>query len=273
MAAPLKDSGLFNGGINEPISLGATTLEIPAKYKDLAPGNELIVGLRMYEFQLGGKKDIIINYEIRNEEGSIVLKQHDTVAVETQASLLKTFNLPQNLSPGRYVVSYNIQTLEGKPLTTATASFEVSKPIQGYPNSRVPPSYSKSIFIAIGSFLIFIILSFFIFYKKRGFEFENKPSINKQADYKDLIERIIKRNIFFGDEKSAKLANRIKGLKVSPQGNVLQLKENGPETMINLIDLYRISMGQSSLNIARMAIRDILKQNPNLKVPKELLTA
>lgn len=105
-------------------------------------------------------------------------------------------------------------------------------------------------------------------------EFATIKEKNKQKiGYKELIEAVIKNNRFFGGEKAIGLANRIKGLRVSSEGKVLKLEEKGLETMINLIDLYRISIGQSSIKIARKAIQNLLYQNPKLKVPKELKPA
>jgi len=255
----------------ELITIGASILSIPEKYQNIAPGDELVVEIRLHQFKFGKKTDVILEYEIQDIEGNIILKQHETVAIQTQASFLKTFSLPLSISPGRYTVFCTIKNLNSSFLASTTASFQISKPVTGYQQSQLAWVSPKNIFIGISIIFGFLLLFLFLIIPKQKLK-EKETFIQRKPQYNDLIEAIIKHNVFFGKTKAIALANRIKGLKVSPEGRVVKLKEEGLETMINLIDLYRISIGQSSIKIAREAIRDLVTLNPRLVVPSELKT-
>ena len=272
--APLKENGLFKDiSLKEPTAFGSSIVGIPEKYKNLAPGDELVAEVRLYQFESNNKRDVMVDYEIQDINGKTVLKQHETVAVETQASFLKTFNLPSDMSPGRYILFSNIKNLDSSNIFSSTTSFEISKPVFGYKESNPAPFYSKNVFLIISLFLILILAGYFVLaYRRRDLAATGEEK-DKKIGYEELIGAIVKNNRFFGGQKAIKLANRIKGLKVSPEGRVLKLESREIEIMVTLIDLYRISIGQSSIKIARKAIENLLYQNPKLKVPKELKPA
>lgn len=253
------------------MAYGETIMSIPEALSSLSPGDSLVVETRLREFDFKDKADIIIEYEIDNSEGELVLRQHETVALQTQASFLKTFTLPSDLGFGRYLVHGTIKDLEMNVLATTTASFDISKPIAGYSQSQSGWTISKNALLALSILAIMILLALLSKYlrSEKATKITNSP-INQKPGYKELVEAIIRQNHFFGGKKSIDLANRIKGLKVDENGKILTMKENGKETMINLIDLYRISIGQSSIRIAREAIKGVLIFNPSLVVPDEL---
>ena len=260
-----------SGNLKEPAAHGSPIIEIPDKYKNIAPGDELVAEIRPIQFNSAIKNDGILDFEIQDMDGKMILKQHEKVAVETQASFLKTFSLPIDMSPGKYTLFSDIKNLDSTNIVTSTASFDISKPINGYNKSNPAPFYSKNIFLIL-SILLFLILAwyFILSYKKNNLSATSKIG-NGKVGYKELIEAIIRNNRFFGGQKSIDLANRIKGLTVSYDGYVLKLEKREIEIMVTLIDLYRISIGQSSIKIARKSIENLLYQNPNLKVPSELM--
>lgn len=79
------------------------SLDIPAKYKEILPGEELLLQLTIFNLGEVGKTDIFVDYIIKDFEGNIVVEQSDIVAVETQVSFSKMIKLPSTIKPGDYV--------------------------------------------------------------------------------------------------------------------------------------------------------------------------
>ncbi|MBI2045532.1 hypothetical protein HYT23_05740 [Candidatus Pacearchaeota archaeon] len=88
-------------------------IEIPTQYKYVLPGEELIAKVEM--FNLGGTKklDVEVEYIIKDKGGIDILRETDTIGVETTASILKTFQIPPNINLGDYILyvraTYNNQ--------------------------------------------------------------------------------------------------------------------------------------------------------------------
>ena len=95
-------------------------LEIPKKFSTVKPGEDLIAKIELYN--LGGTKkaDVLISYIIKDENNKIILSEEESVAVETRANLLKTFEIPENMNYGKYVlyvqVDYNGETASASEL-------------------------------------------------------------------------------------------------------------------------------------------------------------
>ena len=79
------------------------SLNIPAKYKEIKGGEELLLQLTLFNLGDAGKSDVFIEYQIKDFEGKDILKKEEMVAVETQASLSRTFQLPSDLKEGQYL--------------------------------------------------------------------------------------------------------------------------------------------------------------------------
>jgi hypothetical protein len=268
---PFAPSRTLNQETKRFAAFGASLLEIPDKYKVVAPGETLVAETKLYQFAFDNKNDIILDYQIQDSDSQTVLKKSETVAIQTQASFLKTFNLPDNLPTGRYILKCLIQSLDHAHLTSASTTFEIAKSGLGYTSSKQALPPSNRIFGIISFFMIITISSLLtVNYRGRQWRPVFEPISAKPPEYKDLVEEIIKHNKFFGRNKAIELANRIKGLEVDEAGRVISIGSRGQEVMIQLIDLFRISMGDSSINIARQAIRKLIGLNPKLHIPIEL---
>jgi len=79
------------------------SLDIPAKYKEIYPGEELFLQSTLFNLGQIGKVDVTIEYIIKDFDGNIILKQSEIIAVETQVSFSKTIKLPSDIEPGDYV--------------------------------------------------------------------------------------------------------------------------------------------------------------------------
>jgi len=66
-------------------------------------------------------------------------------------------------------------------------------------------------------------------------------------------------------------ANTVKGLKASKEK--VQIKGNHQKIISDLVDAYKIIMGEIGVSLAKKGAEPILQQHPRLKVPDELKEA
>jgi len=106
------------------LSLFDITIEIPDKYKKIHAGDELLTSIKLMNLGSGGRIDVFLDYWITDPQGNTILKKKETVAVETQANFVRTFDIPENVKPGTYHIYAKITYADGK-LAVADHSFEI----------------------------------------------------------------------------------------------------------------------------------------------------
>jgi len=110
-------------------SLFDVKVEILNKYKKVMPGEEIIVGINLYNLGEIKKADALLEYVIKDEEGNIIISEKETLAVETRAGLVKTFKIPEDAKYGEYI--FYIRVIYIGEVASASAWFsvgEVEKP-------------------------------------------------------------------------------------------------------------------------------------------------
>ncbi len=133
------------------------SLDIPAKYKEVYPGDEILLQITIFNLGEVGKTDVNVKYIIKDFEGDIISEQSEIIGVETQASSSVTLKLPSNIKPGDYVAI--AQSIYDASAGSSSAMFKVKERI-GF----LSPEFFKSKEFIIGSiifvFIIFLILFF-----------------------------------------------------------------------------------------------------------------
>ena len=79
-------------------------VNIPKGYQQVLPGGELLATIKLYNLGKTGKVDVKVQYQIRDDKNNAVLDEEETVAVETQTSFVKEFQLPEGTKPGTYIL-------------------------------------------------------------------------------------------------------------------------------------------------------------------------
>lgn len=104
------------------------SVNIPARYKFLKPGDDLFFQVTLLNLGEIGRVDVDVEYDIKDFYGNVITSLADIVAVETQASFSKTIKLPSDISSGDYVVVVRAKY----DLTVATASdlFSIGKEVE-----------------------------------------------------------------------------------------------------------------------------------------------
>ena len=147
--APQQD-----GSAEEP--LFDIFVEIPENYRIIIPGGELLTSIKLVNIGRAGRIDVYLDYDIKDALGKLIYKKRETVAVETQASFVRIFDIPPNTRPGRYFIHARLQYFNGL-YADSEASFEVVKP--------QPPEKSRlinALIYGFGTVLVTILLGLLI---------------------------------------------------------------------------------------------------------------
>lgn len=139
--------------------------EIPRRFLYVYPGEEIMAKVQIYNLGSFGKVDVNLTYIIKSEDDEKILEEHETIAVETQASLIKAFQLPENIKLGDYVFYVRADYM-GETASSSTWFYVVSK--------------YKFIIISVIVALTLIIL-FIIFYLARRRRKKKRQAVNRAS--------------------------------------------------------------------------------------------
>ncbi len=79
-------------------------VEIPQKYKEVLPGEEVLVQLIIYNVKRTGRVDVDVEYGLQDLAGNVIVSEHETLAVEMQVSIARSLDVPFDIEPGNYVL-------------------------------------------------------------------------------------------------------------------------------------------------------------------------
>jgi hypothetical protein len=79
-------------------------VEIPQRYKEVLPGEEVIMQLSIYNVERIGRVDVEIEYGLKDLAGNIIASENEVLAVEMQVSIVRSLNVPFGVKPGSYVL-------------------------------------------------------------------------------------------------------------------------------------------------------------------------
>ena len=108
------------------LSLFDIQVTIPDNYKIIYPGEELLTSIKLVNLGSAGRVDVFLDYWITDSEQNIIIESKETVAVETQANFVRTFDIPINVKPGKYRFYVKLTYADGKE-AISEHSFEVMK--------------------------------------------------------------------------------------------------------------------------------------------------
>lgn len=100
-------------------------VEIPPEYQKILPGEDIFATLSLFNLDNELRKDTTIEYWIIGPTGEIGRRQ-ETIAIETQASLVRSLTLPEDAPEGDYSLQARVLYDEGRE-QLASGSFVVHK--------------------------------------------------------------------------------------------------------------------------------------------------
>jgi len=106
-------------------SLFDIILDVPENYRAIDPGQQLLVSTKLINVGSSGRIDVFLEYKIVDSQEKMILSKRETVAVETQANFIRTFDIPDSTKPGTYKIVARMVYANGK-YADAEYSFRVA---------------------------------------------------------------------------------------------------------------------------------------------------
>ena len=152
------------------------SLAIPRDYSEIEAGDDVLASIKIINVRGQDKVDVLMAYEISEKSGHVILTQKETIAVETQANLVRIFNIPSSAKSGKYLLKAFITYDSGK-----TAEAESSFTLLGKSEDRWKE------YLMIAAMLCILALSIVSVRKMRPF-FERVKMRNQ-------IQRIVRKRL------------------------------------------------------------------------------
>jgi hypothetical protein len=89
------------------------------------PGQLFHVITEIRNSKASGRIDVKVTYEVTDLEGTNVLVQSKTVAIETLSSFSEEIQLPETIKDGVYLLKANVTSLDGTHYAEASKSFSI----------------------------------------------------------------------------------------------------------------------------------------------------
>lgn len=154
---------LFLAALSLPslASAMAVTINIPANYSEVKAGTSVYFQTEVKWPENIDRKDLRIEYSIKDKDGNEVAYLKVLKAIETQASFMDSIPIPESVAPGMYKITATISDY-GDLNQEVAVSFKVAK---------AGNNIQAFLFIIIGllsAMMFLLIIRMFFFQKKRG---------------------------------------------------------------------------------------------------------
>jgi hypothetical protein len=137
-------------------------INIPEKYSEVSPGEKVYFETEVKWPENTQRKDLRIEYTIKDRDSKTISYLKVLKAIETQASFMDSISIPESTKPGTYTIFLNV-TDYGKLNQEVAASFNiVNKPIDLY------KIYFFVAFVVICIMAVLMVIELFILIKKKG---------------------------------------------------------------------------------------------------------
>jgi len=110
---------------------------------------------------MAGRKDLRIEYSVKNKDGKEVAYLKVLKAIETQASFMDAISIPESVPPGMYKISAKFSDY-GNLSEEVAASFRVSK------NTNSIYNYLIAIIGILGIIAVFVVIELFVLTKRKN---------------------------------------------------------------------------------------------------------
>jgi hypothetical protein len=135
------------------------SIGIPEKYSEVKAGEKLYFETEVKWPENVGRKDLRIEYYIKNKNGEEVAYLKVLKAIETQASFMDSISIPASIPPGLYKISAQLNDYQELNQEVA-ASFNVVK------ENNIIERNLIIIIVVLGVVVFLVVIEMFILMKK-----------------------------------------------------------------------------------------------------------
>lgn len=173
----LKKAGVYSGnivvngeGIEKRVNLVLdyesseplfdVEINLPERYSKVFPGDHVYTEIRLFNLKGIGKVDVKVNYSIKDSEGVTISSGSTLLAVQTQASIVRSLSIPSKAKPGNYI--FSVEAEYGGIIGTGSEVFEVVEmPPVGKGAFEMPKIFTFGIISLIALLAVLVAISAF----------------------------------------------------------------------------------------------------------------
>jgi len=122
-----EEKVLFVIEVESKENLFDVQIEILEESLYVLPGKEVIADVTIINLQKIGAVDVDVEYSIIDNEGNVIVRDKETLTIETKLEFLKSLEIPEETKEGRYLLY--VRTVYNDKVASASEWFNVQKKI------------------------------------------------------------------------------------------------------------------------------------------------
>jgi hypothetical protein len=198
----------------------------------IAPGETMPIQVRLSNFGTTARADVTITYTVLDKNKKEIVKDWESVAVETTATFIHSMTLPENITPGVYSVLVSVQYGGQKVPAVSQYDFTVEKKVLGIFYSDLL-KYAIALLVSICTVGAAVWL--YERTRKRTAFAPDYTHVSKTTRiYYEIIGDIIRQMRLHAGDRALTLANNVPGLSVDDNGKISAI-DGDPATVVALL--------------------------------------
>jgi len=137
-------------------------INIPEKYSEVHAGEKVYFETEVKWPENTGRKDLRIEYTIKDKDNQIIAYIKVLKAIETQASFMDSISIPESVKVGTYAVYLNVNDYKQLEQEVSASFSIVEKPAEQY------RFYFFILLGVVGFIAIVVVIELFILIKRKG---------------------------------------------------------------------------------------------------------
>ncbi len=215
----------------------------------IAPGEFLPISVKLVNFGSQKRVDVIVTYQILDNNGQQVFSEGETVAVDTTANFIKRIQLPKDIKPDTYTVQTSMKYPYQEAPAISKFQIEVERKFGKFFISDLI-IYGLSILVIV---VIAVILTYFLSRQKQDFNIDYHDYSDKPKDqmiYYEILSDIISEMRLRIGEDALKIAEDIPDLQIDNKtGLILNINNDPSKIIATIIARYEKLLGHK-INIS-----------------------
>lgn len=212
-------------------------LEIPAKFSNIHPGEQMTVQLDVFDLLSGGgtsgglgSSSVDVEYSVHDLYGNKLISEKENFVIDKKATISKTITFPEDINEGQYVFSAVINYKSS--IGVATDLFTVSKKAQESRSFSLSSNFSDTgIILVFFGFLFLVLILFFVYiiHDRDRMVLELRRYNTKELDMgKTLMreqEKVIRKQGKGGRKIRSEIKSKINRIKKRQAKRIEELKK------------------------------------------------
>lgn len=204
----------------------------------IAPGEVLPVSVYLSNFGGEERVDVTLDYFVLNSSLEIILRQSETVAVETTSNFVKSFQLPEDIQEGSYTLKTEVRYFGQEFPAISEFTFRIENKVLGLFRDQI----MVFSLITAGIALLTATIGYLLvnrYTKKRILPHDYSDIPNDERIFYELISDTIMTMQLKIGEKAIKIADKVQGIELDNKtGRIIRIDEQPSKVIAKLVEEY-----------------------------------